>query len=72
MEKNPLKLVTVFYFTGKEQDRLLKVSQAEFYVCLKCFEVIRVNICMVNRWFTVVNPGADPAQNLTGFTGVPK
>ena len=41
-------------FTGKGQDRLLEVSQAEFYVCLKRFEAIRVNICMVNHWFTVV------------------
>ena len=54
MEKNALKLVTVVYFTGKGQDRLSEVSQAEFCVCLKCFEAIRVNICMVNHWFTIV------------------
>ena len=55
MEKNALKLVTVFCFTEKGYDRLLEVSQAEYYICLKCFEVIRINISMVNRWFTVVN-----------------
>ena len=41
--------------TENGEDRLLEVSQVEFYACIKCFEVIRVNICMVNRWFTVVN-----------------
>ena len=42
------------FFTGKGQDKLFEVSQSEFYVCVKCFEAIRVNICMVNRWSTVV------------------
>ena len=33
---------------------MLEVSEAEFYVCVECFEVIRVNICIINHWFTVV------------------
>ena len=46
---------SVFFFGGKNKvDCLNSVSQTEFYVCLKCFGAIRVNICMANHWFTVV------------------
>ena len=50
----PQKLVPVFFLLEKDKNRLLEVSQVEVYVCLKCFEAIMVNICMVNYWFTVV------------------
>ena len=54
MEKNALKLVTLHFLTVKGSDRLLEVSQAEFYVSLKSFEAITVNICMVSHCFTDV------------------
>ena len=45
---------SVFLLLEKDKIDCLKSLKLNFVFFLKCFEAVRVNICMVNRWFTIV------------------
>ena len=54
MQKNALKLVTVYFVLEKDNIDCFKSFKMNFMVSLKCFQAMMVNICIVNRWFTVI------------------